>query len=169
MKKIILKSKDPDISVSLISAAALGPSKESRFLRPGSGRKPADVLVPFWTAGKDTAWDGTVTHPLQVGMVIKAVTTPGHAASEAYARKMREVGEQCRRKGMVFIPLALESLGGWHQAPVGEVKKLGSALARYTGQEEGLAVSRLFQRLAILLQKRNMALISNHRALNLQT
>ena len=94
-------------------------------------------------------------------MVTKAATTPGYAASEAYGRKMREVGEHCRREGMVFIPLALESLGGWHKAAVGEVKKLGCALARHTGQEEGVAISRLFQRLAVLLVKGNMALICN--------
>ena len=42
---------------------------------------------------------------------------------------MREVGEHCRREGKVFFPLALESLGGWHKTGVGEVKKLGCALA----------------------------------------
>ena len=61
----------------------------------------------------------------------------------------REVGDQCRREGMVFTPLALESLGAWHEVAVKEVKKLGGALARHTGQQEGVAISRIFQRMAI--------------------
>jgi hypothetical protein len=149
------------------AAAALGPIKESRFLLPGSDRRPADVLLPYWSAGRDTAWDVTVTHPLQAAMVARAAITPGHAASEAYARKMREAGEQCRREGIVFIPLALESLGGWHEAAVLEVKKLGSALARHTGQVEGVAIGHLFQKLSVLLVKGNSALVSNRMPGNL--
>ena len=104
--------------------------KESKHLLQGSSRKPADILLPFWTGGKDTAWDVTVVHPLQFSMVARAATTPGHGAQEAYARKWRGAGEQCLSEGIVFVPLALESLGGWHEAAVREVKKLGGALAR---------------------------------------
>ena len=53
-----------DVLHATAVAAALGPSKESRFLLPGSGRKLTDILVPYWTAANDTAWDVTVTHPL---------------------------------------------------------------------------------------------------------
>ena len=35
-----------------------------------------------------------------------------------------------------------------HEAAVREVKNLGGALARHTGQEESVAVSHLFQRLS---------------------
>ena len=54
-----------------------------------------------------------------------------------------------------------EGLGGWHKTAMREVKKLGFALARHTRQEEGVAISQLFQRLAVLLVKGNMALICN--------
>ena len=40
-----------------------------------------------------------------------------------------------------FIPMVAESFGGWHSSAELEVKKLGTALARHTGQEEGEAVS----------------------------
>ena len=70
-------------------AAGIGATKESKHLLQGSSRKPADVLLPFWTGGKDTAWDVTVVHPLQSSMVARAATTPGHGAQEAYARKWR--------------------------------------------------------------------------------
>ena len=142
-------------------AAGIGATKESKHLLPGSSRKPADVLLPFWTGGKDTAWDVTVVHPLQATMVARAATTPGYGAQEAFTRKWRGAGEQCLREGIVFVPLALESLGGWHEAAVREVKKLGGALARNTGAEESVAVRHLFQRLSILLVKGNSTLVNN--------
>ena len=42
-----------------------------------------------------------------------------------------------------------------------EVRKLGAALGRHSGQEEGEAVSHLFQRLSILLVKGNAAFFEN--------
>ena len=102
---------------STAAAASLGPSKEVRFLIPGSDKRPADVFLPYWCSGRDTAWDVTVTHSLQKSTVTKAVTLPGHAANKAYTRKMREAWEECRRQGIVFTPLALETLGG--MAPSG--------------------------------------------------
>ena len=53
------------------------------------------------------------------------------------------------------------SMGGWHPAAEGEVKKLGSALARHTSQMEGKAISHLWGRLGILLQRGNVALLGN--------
>ena len=50
----------------------------------------------------------------------------------------------------------METLGGWHQ-----VKRLGSALARQTGGEEGETIRHLCQRLAVLLAKDNSALFLN--------
>ena len=100
-------------------------------------------------------------HPLQKATVAKAVTVPGHAANEAYARKIREAGEECRRQGIVFTPLALETLGGWHEVAEAELRKLGAALARQTGQEDGVATSHLFQKLSVLLVKGNSAMINN--------
>ena len=62
---------------------------------------------------------------------------------------------------MVFVPLALESLGGWHEAAIREVKKLGGALARHSGAEKSTAIRHLFQRMSVLLVKGNSALIVN--------
>ena len=74
---------------------------------------------------------------------------------------MTSAGELCRRQGLAFIPLAAESLGAWHQVAVGEMRKLGSALGRQTGQDESEAISHLFQRLSILLMKGNSNLFVN--------
>ena len=111
------------------AAAALGPVKEERFLIPGEGRRPADVLIPNWSRGQDAALDVTVINPLQEATVAGAAATAGHALNVAHDRKVKAVGEACQREGIAFIPL-----GGWHQVAVGEVKKLGGCPRKATGR-----------------------------------
>ena len=144
-------------------AASLAPTKEGRFLLPGQGGKPADILVPHWTGGKDTAYDVTVINPLQSAEVSGAATTPGHALNTAQKRKLDKSWEECHRQGIEFIPIAVESLGAWHPTAVTEVAKLGSALARQNGDEESTTIQRLFQQLSVALMRGNAALLNNRR------
>ena len=65
---------------------------------------------------------------------------------------------------MAFIPMPVETLGGWHVEAELQVKKLGAALARQSGHEESECVRHLFQRLSILLVKRNAALFLNRQS-----
>ena len=67
----------------------------------------------------------------------------------------------CTRQGIAFLPIVAETFGGWHPDAKREVKKLGAALARHTGQEEGVAVSHLWSRLSILLQCGKAAILGN--------
>ena len=142
-------------------SAGLGPSKEGRFLLPGADRRPADILVPLCAGGRDAAFDVTVVHPLQDATVVRAATEPGHALNFAHDRKLRGAEEDCRQQGIAFLPLVAESLGGWHPCAEREVRKLGSALARHTGQLEGEAIAHLWGRLGILLQRGNAAILGN--------
>ena len=139
----------------------LAPAKEGRFLLPGEGGRPADVLIPGWAGGKDAAIDVTVINPLQDSVVDEAAATPGHALSVAHQRKLDKSWEACHHQGIVFLPLAVESLGAWHPSAISEVKKMGSALARHTGEEEATTISRLFQKLSICLMRGNAALFNN--------
>ena len=142
-------------------SAAIGPTKEERGLLPGGNRRPGGVLIPCWTGGRDTALNVTVVCPLQRALVAEAATTPGSALAYAYREKMRKVGEECRRQRFVFFPLAAESLEGCHSVAREQVQKLGSALARQTGQEEGEVKKQLFQRLYVCLLKGNVAILAN--------
>ena len=90
-----------------------------------------------------------------------AAVTPGHGQNVAYERKMRLSADQCRAQGIVFLPLAAETFGGWHDVAVAQVKKLASALARHSGQEEGEALSHTWSRLGVLLQRGNAAMMAN--------
>ena len=76
-------------------------------------------------------------------------------------RKMRGTAEACHRQGVAFMPLVVESYGGWHEMGVREVERLGAALARQSGQEEDEAVRHLWGKLGILLQRGNAAILAN--------
>ena len=65
------------------------------------------------------------------------------------------------RQGVAFLPLAVESYGGWHEMGAREVERLGAALARQSGQEEDEAVRHLWGKLGILLQRGNAAILAN--------
>ena len=62
---------------------------------------------------------------------------------------------------MVFIPLVVETLGGWEEQADVQIKRLGAALARQTGQEESDKIRHVFQSLAVRLAKGNAALFLN--------
>ena len=149
------------LSLFRSNTLSLGPVREVRFLIPGEDSRPADVLLPHWIAGQDTAMDVTVVNPCQVATVVGAATTAGHALQHAYTRKMRGAADACQQQGVTFLPMVVESFGGWHEGSVREVERLGAALARQTGQEEEEAVRHLWGKLGMLLQRGNAAILAN--------
>ena len=69
-------------------------------------------------------------------------------------------GKEAAPDATVVTPIQDNTMpGGWHPDAKKEVKKLGAALARHTGQEEGEAVSQ--SRLSILLQRGIAAILGN--------
>ena len=49
-------------------------------------------------------------------------------------------GGACAREDIVFVPLALEALGGWTPKALGEIFRLGRSLARHLSKEEDVIV-----------------------------
>ena len=150
-----------DALYAATQAACLGATREDRSLLPGTEARPADVMIPNWTCGKDTALDVTVVNPLQTRLVEQAANTAGHALVTAYNRKMNQAGEACRREQILFVPMPMETLGGWHEATELQVKRVASAQARHTGEELSDATRHLYQKMAVLLVKGNSALLNN--------
>jgi hypothetical protein len=90
----------------------LAPRKEENALLPDTNARPADVLIPHWTEGRDTALDVTVVSPLLTDRLANSVSTPGHTLTCAFNDKCRDYLAACRREGIAFIPLPVETLGG---------------------------------------------------------
>ena len=64
---------------------------------------------------------------------------------------------------MVFRPLPMDTLGGWSNTMVAEVKRTGSCFARQTAGEESGVIRQLIQRVAVVLARTNAAMILNRR------
>ena len=68
---------------------------------------------------------------------------------------MGKYSERCEAEGIVFIPLVVDTFGGWHKDSLEVITKLGRQVSRQTGKEEDEIVRQLRQRMAILLVKDN--------------
>ena len=108
-------------------------------------------MIGRWSDGKDGALDITVTGPLARSNVTAAAEEAGSALAKAVQRKVQGVAEACQQQGLVFLPVALETLGGFHRVAVEQVKRIGAAIARNQGSDEQLATRQLFQRLSLTL------------------
>ena len=118
-------------------------------------------MIRRWSNGKNGAIDVTVTSPLASSNVAGAAAEAGASLTKACMRKTRDTADACRREGLVFLPFALETLGGFHSGAVTQVKLLASALARSRGSEEGEATSQLFGRLSLNFMRGNALMLSS--------
>ena len=64
---------------------------------------------------------------------------------------MGKYSDWCEAEGIEFIPLIVDTFGGWHKESLEVVSKLGRQVSRQTGKEEEEIVRQLRQRVAILL------------------
>ena len=55
-------------------------------------------------------------------MVAGSATTDGFAVGKAFDQKIAKVGEVCRQEGIAFIPVAADTLGGWHKVAAEQIK-----------------------------------------------
>ena len=149
-----------DVLFEAASSADLGPKKEERHLLPGTIARPGDVTIRRWSNGRDAAIDVTVTSPLAASNVESAAAEAGASLDKAVQRKLRDTEEACRQEGLVFIPFAVETLGGLHAGAVTQVKQIAAALARSKGLEESEATSQLFGKVSLTLMRCNAIMLS---------
>ena len=110
--------------------------------------------------GRDAALDVTVISPMQVAVVDQEASTPGYALRLAWDRKMRSAYDACSAQRIAFIPLPVETFGGWHSEAEKQIERIGRELSRSnSGSDQKTSTNHLFQRLSLTLQKGNAALI----------
>jgi len=79
----------------------------------GSLVKPGDITVQQYCRGFSTsAFDVTISHPLQKKYLDIAMDRAGMVAEEAHRRKLNKSLDVCIAAGIHFVPLAWESTGG---------------------------------------------------------
>jgi len=102
---------------------------EKKHQIEGSNEKPGDITVQQYHRGfSSSAFDVTITHPLQKKLLEVAMEEAGVAAQDAHDRKLQKSLALCNREGLHFVPLAWESLGG-------ATDTVHDTLARWTEME----------------------------------
>ena len=107
------------------------------------------------------ALDLTVVNPLQSALLARVAQDGAKGVAHAHATKLAKYWGRCEAEGVSFLPLAVNTFGGWHSSALETITKLGRQLARAVGREEEVTVQHLRQRLAILLVRDNMSMLAS--------
>ena len=100
-----------------------------------------------------------MVNPLQAALVQRASQEGGSAVEHAHRSKCLKYKERCAAEGITFLPLAVDTLGGWHPAALDTINRLGRQVARNVGREDQEVVRHLRQRLAVLMVRDNVAML----------
>ncbi|MCP5120625.1 MAG: hypothetical protein GY953_58270, partial [bacterium] len=80
-------------------------------IHPLTRHRSADTYVRNWLHGRDAAMDWVVTHIIQ--RCAPANADENWAVRNAEAHKESYAVERCRARGIDFIPLAIDTVGGF--------------------------------------------------------
>ena len=87
--------------------------------------------------GKSTCLDFTTTNALQAATLEGCAEDVAFAVDRAVATKFCKYMERCEAEGLVYIPLAIETFGGWHPQALQVISCLALQLARATDGKLG--------------------------------
>jgi hypothetical protein len=141
-----------------LQASHANPKKEAPSLIPGNASRPADIYVPTWR-GRPTAFDITVISSLHERYLPKSSATTGAALEIAKERKIRAHQEDCHANGIIFVPLPVETLGGWEAEAASHLRDIGRHVAGRLDLDRSTTIRHFFQRLGLILQRANAGLI----------
>ena len=141
------------------SHAGLFPKREPRSLIPDSQRRPGDVLIPLWR-NRPHAFDVAVTSPLCASNLQQASTNTGAALEKMKQTKNNKHFHLCRQQGITFVPLVVETLGGWDSEASFHLSKIAEMTAQRSDKRAAIVSKQFFQRLSVLLQRANASLMA---------
>ena len=127
--------------------AALSPKLEVPYLLPSSSARPADIYLLLWSSGTPAALDVTVISPMQQSTLKVAAD-----------RKMTLHSSRCHQVGIHFLPLPVNSLGGWSSLAISTLKDIAFRQATFLDIPPGPCIQHLFQRLSIGLWQGNASM-----------
>ena len=100
----------------------------------------------------------TVISTLQRLTLHGAADFQGHALTVGEERKMAAHAAPCQAVGVSFIPLVVETLGGWSERAADTLLSIGRLLGQRLGIPPSETTHHLFQRCAISLWRGNATL-----------
>ena len=120
----------------------------------GSNAKPGDITVQHYHRGfASSAFDITISHPLQKKYLDIAMAEAGVVAEEAHDRKLLKSLGVCQREGIHFVPLAWESTGGATQTVHETIRKWTEMESARSGYPACLIRRNLYSQVSVSLQR----------------
>ena len=127
---------------------------EKKHQVSGSKEKPGDITVQQYHRGFAlSAFDVTITHPLQKKYIEIAMEEAGVVAQEAHDRKLIKSLDVCKAEGIHFVPLAWESLGGATETVHDTIRKWSDLEAARGGYSAALIRRNLYAQISCCLQR----------------
>ena len=148
-----------DLVFHACRSAGLSPVLEAKGLSATSRRRPGDVFIPNWKHGSPAAVDVTLTCPLQSTVINKAAEEVGYACKLAEERKFAASAELCQQSGLDFIPLALETSGGFGSCATSFLTVLAERCADNNMRDRVIEKRQLFQRINVAVHRSNANMI----------
>ena len=127
-------------------------------LIPDTRSRPADIFLSSWKRGCPAALDVSVISTLQQLTVEGAASVQGHALKVGSDRKRAAHSAACLAVGVSFLPLVVESLGGWSDEAADTISSIGRLLGQRLGISPAESIRHLFQQCSIALWRGNAAL-----------
>ena len=134
-------------------------SLEKAGLLGHSNERPGDIFIHTYMTGRPAALDITVSSVVQSSSLSKASQDTGFVIRAAKARKDHKFYEKCASEGIDFIPLAVESLGGWGESALGVFKQIAQRKSYYAFSSFSFEFNQILQQLSVCLQRENAAMI----------
>jgi hypothetical protein len=120
----------------------------------GSKAKPGDITVQQYHRGfASSAFDVTISHPLQKKFIEVAMEEAGVVAEEAHDRKLQKSLAVCEKEGIHFVPLAWESTGGATETVHETVRKWTELEGARGGYPAYLIRRNLYAQISCCLQR----------------
>jgi hypothetical protein len=115
------------------------------------GRRPADVLVHSWEGTKSICLDVSVVNPLTPSALQR---WPGWAVEFAEDKKIQDSAVLCAQNDLLFLPVVMETYGGFGSKAMQLIRKLGKALAAAADDgDEAQAINNLGTKLSFVCQQ----------------
>ena len=111
------------------------------------------ALATYFCLHGNPALDVTVTSPLQPNIINHAAEKSGYAIEAAEERKYAEHEKNCSEQGFLFVPLAVESLGGLSVTLKKALKRIAllADSRNYQSQGHAIAFDRLAQSVSVVI------------------
>jgi hypothetical protein len=129
--------------------------------------RPGNIFVENLFNSRAAAFDISVTHPAALTYYKAAAKKDNAAATEREIGKFKKYEEAMALNpipaNFIFQPLVVETFGSWSDAATQVLVRIGKSLAMESGLDSSTAITRLYQRLSVILQTRNADMILNHK------